>query len=125
MSLSAIGAITQKCPGTWTEFIIVTWKNYHMSLSRRFFKSGEALMSIMFAILLALHGVLYQKVLHWRSSLMIGISNNKRVALRREPLGALEQQLVRSQSYSPLTTFERVKSQLKRLSTQWVRCQGN
>ena len=47
-------------------------------------------MSITFAILLALHEVLYQKLLRWRSSLMIGISNSKRVAVRREPLGAQE-----------------------------------
>ena len=62
-----------------------------MSLRRRYFKSGEkVLMSITFAILLALHSVLHQKLLRWRSSLMIGISNSKRVAVHREPLGAQE-----------------------------------
>ena len=73
----------------------------------------KVLMSITLAILLALYGVLYQKLLRWCSSLMIGISNKKRVAVRREPLGAQEKQLARSQSYSPLTTFERVRKSVK------------
>ena len=57
----------------------------------------KVLMSITLAILLALYGVLYQK----------------RVAVRREPLGAQEKQLARSQSYSPLTTFERARKPVK------------